>query len=372
MKKIIILITLVLFVFGVSAQPLTKEQKQTYNRWSISADYGMNMVSSKLSNSTGGFGSFGGDIRYNVNPKLGIGLTGGTDIIDLSTMNIDPKLKPYYDSKLNYARIDLEAYINVFNMVDVYSKRFTTLFHGGPGVSFINSNEIKTVPNLRGGFTVLYRITKRISLKADMSVTGNYGTPMDITGTPLTEQNSGLHSYIANASGGISIALGKNKRHMDNYVPEKLEVQTLQPVTYITNKIDTTINKKYISNKTVMVVDTVQFVFFENDKYVIRNSELNAIYKTYMSLMNNPEYTVTIKGLASASDDKTLPVNSDDYNMKLSKNRANALESKFLDMGISPDRITKKYFGKDKLFPKESVFDAARRVELIINTHKKN
>lgn len=362
MKKLIVLITFLLFVFCVNAQ--TVEPKEvSYNRWAISAEFGNHMVADKSSKSESKLGSFGGEVRYNVNPKFGLGITAGTDIVDLNDFLNNP-------TKLNYVRSNFEVYVNVFNMVDIYSDRFTTLFHGGPGVSFINtnSNYTQTLPNVRGGFSVLYRISNRVSLKGDMSVTANYAQDLTMDGL-YNEANTGVNSMIANASVGLSISLGKNKRHFDNYVPEKI----IPSVTYITNNFDTTTVINYFNKniKTFVMIDTTQYVFFSNDKYDIRDSELNAIYKTYVNLIDNPSYKLTIKGLASPSEDLTLNTNSDEYNLKLSENRANELKTKFVNMGISPERITIKYFGKDKLFPKETDFDVARRVELIVTTGRK-
>ena len=368
MRKIIILITFLLFGICVNAQTATDTQTVTktesYNRWAISAEFGNHMVADKSASSMSKLGSFGADLRYNINPKFGIGLSSGIDFIDLANYTTN-------SINLNYARTNLEAYVNVFNMVDIYTDRFTTLFHGGPGISFINTNNsyTQTLPNVRGGLTVLYRITHRMSLKGDISVTANYAENMTLDGS-YVQKNSGVNSMIANASVGLSFSLGKNKKHFDNYVPEKI-VPSVTNNTYVTN-VDSSYVKNYINNnyKTFMI-DTTQYVFFENDKYEIRNSELNAIYKTFINLTDHTTYTLVVKGLASPSEDLTLSENSDNYNMKLSENRANTLKQKFVDMGISPDRITIKYFGKDKGFPKKSDFDVARRVELIISTNKK-
>lgn len=364
MKKFLILIAFVLFVFWLNAQ----NTPTLYNKWSISAEFGNHLVSDKVTDGTTTFGSFGGDIRYTVNPKFSIGLSGGHDIIGLEDhIDYDIETNPGIETyDLKYSRMNFEAYVDVFNMVDLYSKRFTTLFHGGPGVSYIDCEDQRVIPNLRGGFTLLFRISDRVSLKGDMSVTGNYGPSISLTGESLPEDNTGVHSMIANSSLGLSISLGKNKRHMDNYTPE-----TVVPITntYITNKIDTTINNYFNNNyKTIMIIDTVQYVFFDNDKYDIKNSELNSIFKTYVNVVDHPTYTLIIKGLASASNDVNLSEDSDNYNLKLSENRANALKQKFVDMGISSDRISIQYYGKDKKFPKESVFDIGRRVELIVVT----
>ena len=357
MRQFIILILFLFISIFTSAQSVND-----YNRWSISADYGIHMIADKSSTSMSSFGSFGGDIRYNINPKLGIGLSGGTDIVDL---------KDFYFNKigLTYSRINFETYVNVLNMVDFYSGRFAALFHGGPGVSHVNTNNgyNQILPNLRGGFTMLFKLTQRVSLKTDMSVVSNFAATRTIDGS-FDNANTGVNSMIANATVGLSIALGKNKKHLDNYVPEKVE-PTITYVTNVTNVIDTTItNNNYITNNYVFI-DSTQYVFFENDKYEIRNSELNSIYKTYINLISNPKYTVTVNGWASPTSDLNLRADSDKYNLELSKNRSEVVKQKLMDMGISEDRIQINYFGKHKTFSNVNIHDVARMVELVV--HKK-
>lgn len=353
MKKIIFLLVLAIVALGVNAQTT---KTPTYNHWAISAEYGMHMVADQATVANSQFPSFGADIRYNVNPKFGIGLSGGLNKIKLGDI-----LDNSNEIDLNYSRVNFEAYVNVFNMVDIYSDRFTVLFHGGPGVGIMSTDEDykHTIPQLRGGLTFMVKVLPRVALKADMSVIGNYGTEKTLNGT-YEVQNAGVNSILSNVTAGISISLGKNKNHMDDFVPT---VDT----AIINYYSDTTLNvyNQYVT-KNSYGIDTVQFVFFDNDEYIIKETQLNAIFKTYVNLTDNPTYTLVIRGWASNSEDATLPVDSDNYNRTLSENRAITLKQKFIDMGIDVNRISMSYYGKDKTLSKEPVHDTARRVDLII------
>lgn len=362
MKKYIIL-TIMLFGFVITQAQTTKTE---YNKWSISAEFGSHMVASKTTTSVSDLLSFGGDIRYNINDKLAIGLSGGYDDIDMEVdYAADPLMTPF---GLTNTRFNFETYINAFNVVDIYSDRFTFLFHGGPGISFLNasldSKTMKqTVPNLRGGLTLLIKVVPRVALKGDLSVIGNYTTDEFNGGA---QSNAGVNSLISNASIGLTFRLGKHDKHYDDYEPEYIV-----PITNTYNSDTTIIYNQYTTYSSIVntMMDTLQYVFFDNDEYVIKDTELGAIFKTFINMDDNDEYTLTIKGLASSSEDETLS-DSNDYNMTLSENRANTVKKKFLDMGISDSRITVEFYGKDKALKEVNVHDAARRVELIVSTNK--
>ena len=78
--------------------------------------------------------------------------------------------------------------------------------------------------------------------------------------------------------------------------------------------------------------------------------------------------TMRPNAIKTNTEDVTLPVDSKQYNIFLSRNRANVVKQKLLDMGIPESRMTIEYYGKDQNLPKVTAHDAARRVELIIHT----
>lgn len=372
MRKLILILVL---IFATSIMFGQTE----YNKWAISAEYGMHDVSDEsailldnLDNHdlTDGH-HYGLGIRYNFNPKFGLGLKGAFDNIALEDFNHNPV-------ELNYARVNLEMYINLFQVFDLQNKYFTMIAHGGPGVSWIDSEYIisklprdgfeygeaykQTVGNFGGGVTALFKITRWMAIYADWTSTGNWNEDRTIDGY-LPISNDGVNSVVHNYSVGLTFYLGKKdkddnrKEHADWVIP----VEVIPVVnTYITNPV--TVNEVLVP-----VVATEcnceyhqEYVFFDHDLYEFRDSELNAIFKVYTELVENPTFTLVIKGWASPTE------SSAEYNQSLSQKRSSVLLDKFLAMGISPDRLSTESFGKDYDYDEKQVHDVARRVELIV------
>jgi len=167
MKKIILILALVMLSVTTYGQE--------FNKWALSGEFGNQMVGDKTAVIVDEFNHFGLGLRYNINEIVGVGLTGGYDFTSLSEELKSGSFGPEYD--FEYGRVNLEGYINAFKAVDLYSKRWTVLFHGGTGLSFIKSDGIRydyenirdgksynefnnkeTVVNIRGGGTLLYKI----------------------------------------------------------------------------------------------------------------------------------------------------------------------------------------------------------------------
>jgi len=361
MKKIVILIILIFSVSVTNAQ---------YNKWAVEAEVGTHQVNSPSIVSEG-FGDgvhFGVAGRYNFNPKIGLGLVGGFDNLIASTINGER-----FD--LEYYRLNVEAYVNIFKILDLNPKRFTMLLHGGPGLSWIESDIVNDrVGNISGGITGLYKVSNRVALKLDFTSTGNISQNYTIDGE--VAQNTGISSTIHNLSLGAVIYLGKKKDnkdelqpHADWYVKPEFVCDTTLIAPSVTNV--TNIYKTYPTVKETNIEEVVkniinnsdesQFVFFDNDKEDIKDTEYNAIYRAYHALDIDADKRLIIIGYASATNST-----SDIYNQKLSERRTNALKTYLIDMGIEPSRITFDSKGKDTMRAKKNVFGVARRVELLI------
>jgi len=351
MKKIILILALVMLSVTSYGQ---------FGKWSASGEYGIQMVGDKTAAQADQFAHYGLGLRYNISEIVGIGLTGG---YDKTTLSEDNGLTEY---DFKYSRINAEGYINAFKWVNVYSKRFTVLLHGGPGISFINDNDYKqTVLNFRGGATLLYKLSDRLALTGDFSTTSNVNQTMKLDGSGQSV-NTGINSNVSNASIGLTFYLGKKAKlpHADWYVkPDVIPViNNLTEVvnnTYPTVEYDETNIIDIIKNYNSIQPHS-EFVFFVHDEHAIRDSELNAIYKVFAELDNNPTWVLCIKGFASPTS------SSAEYNQKLSERRSNELYNKFLDMGVDKSRISFDSYGKDTVRNKENVHDVARRVELIV------
>jgi len=369
MKKILILFA-ILFATTINAQD--------YNRWAISGEIGNQMVSDKTAVSGEEFTHFGLGVRYNLNEIVGVGITGGYDFTSLSEelfMDDAPQFGPDYD--FEYGRVNLEGYLNAFKVVDLYSKNWTVLFHGGTGLSFIKTNGTRfdetsfnnkeTVLNLRGGASVLYKISRSLAAYADFSMTSNVNQENKFDGSNRVT-NAGMSSNVSNVSVGLTLYLGKKGReHADWYVPNPIE-PIVNNVTNVTNNSYPEIkftqeefNEYYETY--IALLPTSEYVFFDHDKDMLNENDNSAklsIYKIYSQLKKNPTWKVSILGYASPTS------SSSDYNQKLSERRTKALKNKLILAGIDESRIKTGSFGKDLARDDNKVHDIARRVELLI------
>lgn len=80
-------------------------------------------------------------------------------------------------------------------------------------------------------------------------------------------------------------------------------------------------------------------IFYDLDKYYIRNDALPAMHKLINILRTYPELQLKIK---SHTDSRASVA----YNLKLSNNRANAVINWLVERGINRQRLTGEYFGK--------------------------
>jgi peptidoglycan-associated lipoprotein len=91
----------------------------------------------------------------------------------------------------------------------------------------------------------------------------------------------------------------------------------------------------------------VQDVFFDYDSYDIRADAQPALSKAAAFLQQNSTIKVLIGGYCDERG-------SDEYNLALGQNRANAAKQALVQAGIAPDRIRTVSYGKEKPFCTES------------------
>jgi len=104
-------------------------------------------------------------------------------------------------------------------------------------------------------------------------------------------------------------------------------------------------------------------VLFDFNKYTLRPAAREKLAKISGIVLSHP-------GLRLEVDGYTDSIGGDDYNMKLSENRADGVRSYLIGEGIAPDDISSKGFGKDD--PVASNDTAAgrqknRRVEMVVS-----
>jgi len=347
MRNLIVLFVLLITTVGFG--------QKDFNPWSIGGEFGSHHVADESAELTDIYNHYGLNVRYNFTPTVGVALYGRHDNLTMKNfegVNVEGDLN----------RLNVEAVLDVFDLLDLnlLTDKFTLLMHGGPGTTFIRTEGYNDdVFNLTGGLTGLVRITKRLSATLDISVTGNYTHSRTLDGYAPTT-NAGLTSMISNTSVGLNYALPfgkhKDKTPADYYVrpPEVKEVIIREIIREPQITEVTKVEYKPCDCK------VQEYVFFEHDKDVILQSELNAINQVYEYMKANPDSEVTISGYAS--DTKS----SAEYNMELSARRVDAVAQYLVDMGIDSTRINEDPEGKD-YSREERVHDTARRVELRVN-----
>ena len=360
MKKLILILVLVFASLSMVGQA-------EYNKWAVSVEYGSHNVSDESAilldkvteHDISDGHHYGLSVRYNFNPIFGVGLVGGFDNLALETFEHDAVA-------LDYGRLNVEIFINWFQLFDLQNNIFTMIGHGGPGVGFIRTDNDynTTIGNVSGGLTGLFKATDWLGVYLDWTSTGNFSQGRTLDGE-FVSTNTGINSVIHNYSIGLAFYLGKKdkdgkrKRHADWVVPV-----AVVPVVnnYITNPV--TVITKVVEVPTIVATPHNhhdEYIFFDYDSSDFRDSELNALFKVTTELENNPEFTVVIKSYASPTD------SSEDYNKVLSDKRASVILDKLRALQIDRDRISIESFGKDhEVDGEKSVFDTARRVELIV------
>ncbi len=319
MKKILIVLALVLFTVTSNAQ----------RRWSLEGGFGIHTIADDELDLQDEKYNFNGTLRYNVNEKFGIGLYGAYDELDLK--NYITKA----ESQADYWRLNLEGVIDIFEILDLTNKRFTILVHGGPGLTYIKSNNgyENTLPNLSGGFTGLIKVCKRAAIKLDWSTTAHISQGRAFDGLDNIN-NRGVQSFINNASVGVAFYFGKNnknnsKEHYDWHVTEPTKDTLYLKPTVIERYIDRT--------KTIILTDNYiqENVYFKYNESEFNDGTqaFNAIAKIADALVDDK--IIYVVGYASPENSTGIS----DYNMELAGKRADTVVRYLISLGVDRDRI---------------------------------
>jgi len=347
MKKYILLLSLFLGT--------TLAYSQDFKQWAFDVEGGIHSVNDESAVDADQTYYLGAGFRYNFNPTFGLGARVGWNDLDLLSIEGVP-------ANTRITRLNTDATINLFRILDLYSPWFTMLAHGGPGVAFIDrDNYNETVLNNQLGLTSLFKLHRSIALKLDYTVAANISQQRTLDGF-YASNNYGVTSTVHSASAGLVFYLGKDKKeHADWYAYPDAPI-----MENVTNVFNSPVHETIIREEAQCDCDTEpqsEYVFFDHDKYDIKSTELNAIYKVYAQMEAHPNYQLFIKGFASATNSSTY------YNQKLSEKRSAAIADKLVELGIDAGRIEIGSYGKDLPRSNESVHDAARRVELLIIKH---
>ena len=394
---------LTLFLFF--ACTTSYSQDTSYNHWSVDAQFGLNNPIYPMTNgydaATLDLFHVGLGFRYAINTKFGLRLGGGYDNFR------DGPGSRYFSSE--YYRLSLEGVANLGNMMDFqnWTRRIGLLFHLGAGYSVLNGALINPNHMMHGiiGLTPQVRLSERFSLSIDATVIGNIY--QNYTYDLQSANNGrGVDGYLINLSLGVQFNFGRRAQHADwAIVPDKnAEIQSLQqrvkkleeqqrdddgdgvanwldeepntpPGTIVDTKGRTAEPRDSDGDNIPDDLDdcpfekgspamkgcpersgnispnssdaTITLIEQSEVKFATDKSDLTPSFRQMLKgiatvMKDNPSYKLHIIGHA---DDRA----SEEYNMKLSQERAEATRSYLIEQGISGDRLTTAGLGETQL-----------------------
>jgi OOP family OmpA-OmpF porin len=242
-NSLLLLITLLCFSLSTTAQKKDKKNKaplelvaaepdkelvgETFNRWSIEAEFGQSKGSKPYTdgyygNNPGKFigglaiNHVGVGARYMFSPKFGVKANFSAD--NLQEQNNSGSL-PF---QMQHHQFSGEGVVNLTRLFDIQkqAKRFGLLFHLGFQISRMTPQmgpQDKTEWNggLVGGIAPQFRVLKNLSVFLDVTVNSNVRQHYNWDGTTFSDPKNNLAGSLYRTSIGISYALGKGKIHGD-------------------------------------------------------------------------------------------------------------------------------------------------------------
>jgi OOP family OmpA-OmpF porin len=322
--------------------------------------------------------------------------------------------------KMNMYGLSVQGVINANRLLNIEEEmgRFNFLFHGGLKFDQMTSKTENTITEnhnygkkdinigLVVGISPQIRLSNKLSLLLDLSIQNNFRQHFNWDGSSSKKDNN-LNGQLISSSIGLTYSIGKNKIHGDwttiitkqsveieklderigrieilmddsdkdgvadyldqennsvagvavdsrgkmvdlnrNGVPDEMEKYVANSI----KKTDTKSNEKAINS---LINDGYVTTYFETNKSKPTDISTQGIDFIRTFLINNPEVSIDIIGHADE-------MGQTDKNIKLSKDRAEAIKSILIQSGISASRLNIVAQGEDTSVNKES--DGAKKL----------
>ena len=216
MNKSVIFI--LIFLFSLTAIG----QFEQNNKWSLDLGAGLTnavkpYTANYFSNTYDLFHASGG-VRYMFNNKYGIKIDAGYDKITNGEVGDNTISLPF---QTDYYRVSMQGVANLGRllMFENFTNHLSLLFHAGGGFSMLQSDvsfdgEDERMVNFMMGFTPQIKLGNRAALFLDASFIWHvYQQKTFDMLSPVAKR--GFDGFVANASIGFNIYLGKHEQHMD-------------------------------------------------------------------------------------------------------------------------------------------------------------
>lgn len=378
------------------ADTLPKHKEKNYNLWSVNLNVGTHIAIRPF---TEGYGStthnylFNPDIQhfdFNVrkmfNTKFGLAWDFSYDNFTSDSQSFEFTNKMY--------RTTLRGVMNMHRVMnwEEFTETFGMQLHLGAGFSFLeapNTTDFRNYDNIFsivGGVTGMVRLDDRFMLSVDFTVISNLTHHVTLDGlSRVSATDRSRTGVMYTNTVGLTYYFGKKAKHADWHYeygdrePEaanqilqlenqlaqaQKEQQTLRDTlssridelanqlkanTVIINNFNNDENDLVLTNAQMKEMINGQYVnvYFDFDKTKITTGSISAINFLIKYLNANPQAKVDIIGFADELGDY-------DYNIDLSRRRAERVYEMVTRFGIDPNRLNLVYKGEDNSVPKES------------------
>ena len=348
MKKLLLILGLVFSATFMFAQD--------FNHWSIEPEFGLTKLQDMpYGGSTVGFYNAGIGVRYMATPLFGFRVSGSYTHHDYTLTNQPVK---YVEGQIfgvcNFGRL--------LKLERIAKNRYTII--GGIGGDLSNSHDFTNTQmfdrvtnfHLAGFIDNEFRVTDKFFLTAGLNViTGvNLAAPTGATDVNQAIINGVAKTSIIDFNIKAIFVLGKKKDHADFYLEPELaptnNIVYVDSTRKVTNNYYTEVCEE-ISTSTSN--SNPEYVYFNNDSYKIDKDGLENIEQSLHKIRDKVTITAYCSNVASS-----------EYNLKLAKNRANAVKDKLVNLGVDPAKINIVSIGIDFDRKIPEMFDMARRVKI--------
>lgn len=283
--------------------------------------------------------SFGGSVGYKFNEYFGLrghgqgfqakgGWSGGID-----------RYKWAYAQGTVDAMFDLSNLVcgysadRIFNVYGVAGLGLNLGWHNGEANDLYNKGRAmgniwegkKLRGVLLGGLGVDIKVADRVAINLEANAS--------MLNDKFNSKDGGNPDWQFNALAGLTFTLGADHRDI---APIYAEPEPA-PAPVVEEKL---VEEPVVVEEEIIVVpEMTQNIFFEINKYEVREAEMEKVMTLVEFMKENEETKVSVTGYA---DEET---GSSNYNMKLSEKRAAAIVKVLIENGIDEARITKNAMG---------------------------
>ncbi|GHU61430.1 hypothetical protein FACS1894160_4100 [Bacteroidia bacterium] len=268
----------------------------------------------------------------------------------------DSKLGPGFWQDFTYSQATIDLLFNLTTLFrGHYSERAVVDVIPFAGIGVINAyNNQLTTP---GFYYVVAKLGARLNFNLNRNWSVYVEPQINATGSEFDGYTgTALGDAVANLGLGIQYNFGKGFSTFENLTLEEIEYLNHR-VNENRSKIDKhqeTLDKhgkrivdleKCCEDKNTTVTKTIheselpEYIRFRLDSYVIEKQEQNKIKGMVAYLRNNPDSNLLLTGYADKETGNPA------HNLRLSKNRVEAVVSELRKQGISESRISVSWKG---------------------------